>query len=163
MNIARLREILDKTTCQLRKGEQLEGTPELVEQAKRGEQLKGGGTLEIYDMPHESDVRDPQVIKVDLVFVIIGVNKANADAHRSELIALLHEYPDPETLAAGPSYISVGATIGDQGAAFQLFALGKVLGLWEVITPETLGVSDPVVARQMAGAGYLMCSGYRRS
>ena len=51
--------------------------------------------------------------------------------------------------------------IGDQGAAFELFALGKVLGIWDIITPEKLGATGDM-ARQMAGAGFIMCTGYRR-
>lgn len=163
MNIERLHQILAETTCQLRKGEVYEGTPELVEQAKRGaEELKGGGVLEIYAMPHESEAR-PEIEKVDVEFVTIGVDKAAAEARKDELVSLLNDYPNPDELAGGPSYISVGATIGDQGAAFQLFALGKVLGLWDVITPKSLGVTDPEVARRMAGSGYIMCTGYRRA
>lgn len=162
MDISRLHEILAETTCQLRKGEEFEGTPELVEQAKRGEEIKGGGVLEIYAMPHESEAPS-NLEKVDVEFVTIGVDRVTAETRKDELVALLNEYPNPDELAGGPSYISVGATIGDQGAAFQLFALGKVLGLWDVITPARLGVTDPETARRMAGAGYVMCTGYRRA
>ena len=77
-----------------------------------------------------------------------------------ELIAILKTYPQPERLAGGPSYIEVGGEIGDQGAAFQLFALGKVLGLWDIITPEKLGITGPE-ANQMAGMGFVMMSGFK--
>lgn len=160
MNLTRLHEILSETTCQLRKGEAFEGTPELVEQAKRGEELKGGGVLEVYAMPHESEA-GPNLEKVDVWFMTIGVHRAAAETYRDELIGLLLNYPNAKELADGPSYIAVGATLGDQGAAFQLFALGKVLGLWDVITPNGLGITDPELARQMAGAGYVLCTGYR--
>ena len=53
----------------------------------------------------------------------------------------------------------IGGYIGDQGAAFQLMALGQVLGLWEVITPSSLGLTGER-ASMAAGAGYLMISGY---
>jgi len=159
MNVKKLYEILRETTVQLRKGEVYEGTPELVEQAKRGDELKGGGVLEVYAMPHVADA-NPDIEKVDLEFLVIGVNKAIAETRKAELIEILKDYPQPERLAGGPSYIEVGAEIGDQGAAFQLFALGKVLGLWDVITPATMGFAG-AEARQMAGSGFVMMTGFK--
>ena len=162
MDLNRLYKILNKTTMQLRKGEVFEGTPELVEQATRGgdEPLKGGGVLEIYAMPHKNEVSG--VEKVDMEFLVIGVDKAKAESHKAELIAILNTYPDPERLAGGPSYIEVGAEIGDQGMAFQLFAIGKVLGLWDVMTPASLGFKGEE-AREMAGRGFVMMTGYRKA
>jgi hypothetical protein len=152
MNISRLHEILAETTLQLRRGAEVE---ERIEPS-------GLRVKEIYGMPHESEAI-PTLEKVDVAFITIGVDRKAAEERKAELLALLNEYPDPEELAGGPSYISVGATIGDQGAAFQLFALGKVLGLWDVITPKSLGIDDPETARRMAGAGYVMCTGYRKA
>ena len=152
MNIARLHQILAETTCQLRKGAEVEERKE----------LSGLHVKEIYVMPHESEAL-PDVVRVDVEFITIGVDRKAAEVIKDELVGLLNEYPDPEELAGGPSYIAVGATIGDQGAAFQLFALGKVLGLWDVITPRSLGIEDQAIARRMAGAGYVMCTGYRRA
>lgn len=164
MNLERLYEILSETTVQLRKGEVFEGTPELVEAAKSDDpealEKAGGGVLEIFAMPHESEAR-PDLEKVDLHFVTIGVDKALAEERRADLVAILNDYPDPEELAGGPSYIAVGGQIGDQGAAFQLFALGKVLGLWSIITPGTFGMTGKDADRA-AGNGYIMISGYRR-
>ena len=141
MNTERLYEILKETTMQLRKGEVVEGTS-------------------IYMMPHESEAPD-NIVKVDCHFVVIGVDKEKAEQHKTELIGILDTYPEPERLAGGPSYIEVGAVIGDQGATFQLYALGEVLGLWKVITPELLGVNE-TTADQMAGMGMIMISGYKK-
>jgi hypothetical protein len=159
LNLNKLYEILHEATCQLRKGEEIEGTPDLVSAIKSGEKDLPGGVVEIYAMPHQSEAR-PDLEKVDCEFVVIGVDKAKAEQRRMELIELLDSYPEPERLAGGPSYIEVGAEIGDQGATFQLFALGKVLGLWSVITPATIGITGPE-ARQLAGSGFVMMSGYR--
>jgi len=148
MDINRLHDILQSCTIQLRKGE------ELVEREQPG--LK---VTEIYAMPHEDNVR-PDLERVDVEFVTIGVDKQRAERHRAELISILNTYPEPERLAGGPSYIEVGAAIGDQGAAFQLFALGKVLGLWDVITPSSLGMSG-AEAQAMAGNGFIMITGYK--
>lgn len=159
MNIQRMHEILGRTTIQLRKGEVLEGTPELVKQFKEGaEELSGGGVLEINLMPHETECL-PQFQKVDMELLVIGVDRTEAEAHRNEIVSILNSYPDPDTLSKGPSYIHVGAEIGDQGAAFQLFALGKVLGLWDVITPSVLGLKGDD-ATEAAGRGFIMITGY---
>ena len=149
MNLERLYKILADTTMQLRKGAEIE-------------QHQAGpiAVTEVFAMPHESEAVG--IEKVDVHFMVIGVDKAKAEAHRSELIEVLHGYPEPERLAGGPSYIEVGAVIGDQGAAFQLFALGKVLGLWSIIMPETLGITGEQ-AHKMAGSGFVMMSGYKEA
>lgn len=159
MNTTRLFEILNETTVQFRKGAIYEGSPDLVEQAKSGEELTAGGVLEINAMPHESQAPE-NLEKVDVEFIVIGVNKAAAEQHRDALTEILGAFPDPVRLARGPSYIEVGAVIGDQGAAFQLFALGKTLGLWELITPASMGFRGDE-ARQMAGMGFVMISGFK--
>lgn len=157
-----LYEILRKTTGQLRKGEVFEGSQRMVEWATAGdpEAPAPGGVLEVYAMPKDNDPAFDGLEKVDMHFVTVAVNKAAAEQERAALVALLNAWPDPERLAGGPSYIEVGGVIGDQGAAFELFALGKVLGIWDVITPETLGATGEQ-ARQMAGSGFIMCTGYR--
>lgn len=103
---------------------------------------------------------DQEIEKVDCHFITVGVNKIKAEAYKDKLVAILKTYPRPERLAAGPSYIEVGGEIGDQGTAFQLFALGKVLGIWDVITPAKLGITGPE-ADQMAGMGLVMISGFK--
>ena len=159
MDLDALYKMLAETTQQFRKGEVLEGTPEMVAWAKKGdlEEPAPGGVLEIYDMAPASAASHLET--VDVHYVVIGVDREKAEERRAQFMAFLREYPDPDRLAAGPSYIEVGALIGDQGAAFQLFALGKVLGVWDVITPEQLGISGSL-AEQMAGSGYIMCTGY---
>lgn len=148
MNITRLYEILGDCTMQLRKGD-------VVEKRSEGPV----DVTEVYAMPHV-DEASSEVEKIDLELLVIGVDRGAAAAHRDELVAILNDYPNPERLAGGPSYIEVGAEIGDQGAAFQLFALGKVLGLWDVITPGSLGITGEQ-ARHMAGSGFIMMSGYK--
>lgn len=149
MNLDRLYRILGETTIQLRKGAAVEESTSDPLQV-----------VDIYLMPHESDAR-PDLERVDMELVVIGVDKATAATRKDELVAILREYPKPERLTHGPSYIEVGAEIGNQGAAFQLFALGKVLGLWDVITPSKLGITGDQ-AREMAGSGFVMMTPYPR-
>jgi hypothetical protein len=80
-------------------------------------------------MPSEADLVDGLVI-IDLVLLKVAVHPAKAEAHKAELISLIE--PLRAGLEPGPSYIAIGASIGDQGTAFQLMALGEVLGLWKV-------------------------------
>ncbi len=149
MNLERLYAILADTTVQLRTG------PEVTR-----EQVGILDITHVYAMPHV-DQAPPDLERVDVVFMVIGVHKARAEAHRAELLQILATYPEPERLAGGPSYIELGAVIGDQGAALQLFALGAVLGLWTVITPRTLGFDDEASIREMAGSGLVMMSGFK--
>ena len=54
------------------------------------------------------------------------------------------------------SYLEIGAWIGDQGLAMMLMGLGKLLGMWDLLTPRMFGPSLPdELALQMAGQGYL--------
>lgn len=161
MNLDRLYKILNETTIQLRHGEVIHGTPELVDAIKAGNDLdKSPGGVVTFDMMPHKDEASSDLEKVDCHFLTIGVDKAKAEQHRAELVEILKTYPNPAELAGGPSYIAVGATIGDQGAAFQLFALGKALKLWDVITPKTFGMTG-AQADQAAGVGYIMCSGWK--
>jgi hypothetical protein len=77
----------------------------------------------------------------------------------AELRALLEaEYPRVERLREGPSYIEIGGAIGDQGLALQLIGLGELVGLWTVVTPATV-FFEGAEADEMAGRGFVMCSG----
>ncbi len=170
MDLKRLHEILRETTTQFRKGEEIEGDPQLVEavkHAKPGDDLSQmpGGVVHIFAMPHESEA-STQLEKVDLHFIVIGVDKAKAETRRAELVSILRDWPTEawgspvHKLEQGPSYIEVGAVVEDQGAALQLFALGEVLRLWTVITPAKLGITGPE-ANNMAGMGFVMIDGFK--
>lgn len=146
MDVMRLRAILSETTVQLRKGKPME--------------RDANGATHLYFMPNESEVSD-DLIKIDLHFIVIGVDKGAAERRKDELMDILGEYPQPERLAGGPSYIEVGGAIGDQGAALQLFALGEALDLWKVITPKVMGIEGPA-ADELAGKGMVMISGFKQ-
>lgn len=151
MNLERLYDILRDTTIQLRKGEPV--THETVGPVD---------VTHVYDMPAVKDAA-PHLEHVDVVFMVIGVDKAKALAIKDELTAILDEYPEQNRLAGGPSYIEVGGVIGDQGAALSLFALGQVLGLWTVLTARTFGFTDEAEILKLAGNGLVMMSGYKKA
>jgi hypothetical protein len=115
---------------------------------------------EIYGyLATEADV-PPDIEKRDVHFFVVAVDKAKAEQYRPSLIEWLTNYPEPERLAGGPSYIEIGARVGSQEAALRLFALGDVLGLWKLITPERLGITGPE-ADALAGNGLVMISGWK--
>ena len=143
MEIERLYQILQATTVQLRKGQTVEHE---------------GNVTHIYAMPHESEAQD-DIQKVDCHFIVVGVNKAKAEQCKEAVVSILEGYPEPGRLAGGPSYIEVGGIIGDQGMALQLFALGKVLQLWDIITPLSLGFTGSE-ADELAGGGLVMITGF---
>jgi hypothetical protein len=125
----------------------------IFEHAERGE-CQCGSCID------KGPEREPAGHSVDMVFFWVSA-KNNPTAE--ELRALLEaEYPSLDRLAEGPSYIEIGAEIGDQGAALMLIGLGELVGLWQAVTPRKLlpGADDAVV-KQLAGNGMLMCSGLR--
>jgi hypothetical protein len=86
---------------------------------------------------------------------------AKNDPTKEELLALLKEhYPNYDRLQKGPSYIEIGAGLGDQGLALLLMGLGELVGLWKVMTPKCLGATKEQ-AEQLAGMGHIMISGIR--
>ena len=107
----------------------------------------------------------PEGVEIVDCYMQVPINKRKAEEYREELVRLLKEWPD-ETwgvkvppLEEGPSYIHVGGVIGSQQLAFLLFAVGKILGFWDVITPKTLGIEGEK-ASSLAGSGMVMISGY---
>lgn len=99
--------------------------------------------------------------KVDMIFVDVVVDRAKATQYREALVEQLRNYPQPDRLAGGPSYIELAPGLGmEQEGALRFMALGKTLGMWDITSAKNLGM-DEAEARQMAGQGFLMISGYK--
>lgn len=104
--------------------------------------------------PPDADLDENRYVEVDVHFFTCWVVKDAA----AEVESTLREYVgtlDPELMASGPSYIALGAEIGDQSMALRLMAFGETAGWWQVITPARLGI-EGAQADQMAGMGYVM-------
>jgi hypothetical protein len=127
--------------------------------ASEEKQVGSMRVVEIWNMPPVEEFQTGR-IAVDVEFMVIGVDKDLAESRKADFEKLLRAYPEPERLSKGPSYIEVGGVLGDQGLAFHFFAVGKVLGYWDVITPATMGFTGDE-ARRMAGNGFVMCSGWK--
>jgi len=151
MNVERLYQILKDSTKVYRKGEEVE--------------VRKVGNLEVtelfgYGHTSEAPTKD-NFDKVDMIFVDVVVDKTKANKYKAEFERILKEYPQPERLAGGPSYIELSPNLElSQEYGLRLMALGKVLGLWDVVSAKTLGLDD-ATARQMAGRGFLMITGYK--
>ena len=149
MDLDKLYQILESTTQMYRKGSVIK------------EDNIGDIRITTIDAMPSLEEAGRELDLIDCHFVTIGVDKAKAEEHKEVLKSILAEYPDPERLAGGPSYIEVGGVIGDQGAAFKLFALGSSLGLWRMITPKTMGFEGEE-ANHLAGMGFVMITGYNK-
>ncbi len=71
--------------------------------------------------------------RVNVHFCTVDVYLTLAQLYKDELEAFLMEHR--KKFFAGPNHITFGAFIGDHSLAFQLLAVGKVLGFWDLITP----------------------------
>lgn len=143
----RLIDLIDDLTTMARKG------PQRVDR-----DVGKIHVTEIFDMP-PVDAAPSDALQVDVHFVVIVVDPLALE-RRAEIIAAIEASAiNLDRLRDGPSYIEVGAALGDQGYALRLFGLGEALGLWRVITPARLGFDGPE-ADKLAGTGYVMTSGY---
>jgi len=61
---------------------------------------------------------------------------------------------DRESLLGGPSYITLGQWLGDQGVAIGFIGIGALLGFWDVVSPQALGITGEQ-ASDMLGMGFL--------
>jgi hypothetical protein len=110
---------------------------------------------------------EPGVEVVD-VWIAITMKVDKVKQHEHEMQMLLQDWPQMDFGQPVPplghelSYIQVGAILGDQQLAFLLFAYGKLLGWWKVMTPTSmLGLpKDDAMAQDMAGMGFVAISGY---
>ena len=83
--------------------------------------------------------RVPEGHVVDTMFMKVALTNQD-DADKETLRKELKSLVEPLGILNGSShgYITVGGILGDQGTALVLFALGDLLGLWNLITPLTL-------------------------
>ena len=144
--LEKLIDLICETTAVYRKG---------AEVTRRN--VNGVDVIEIYGYDPVPD--DGLHFLVDVHFVMVGVRGVEGET-AEKLREALREYPEPERLAGGPSYIELGGVLGSQELALRLLALGEACKLWKVITPAALHIEGPQ-ADEMAGSGFVMCSGYK--
>ena len=153
MDTQRLCDIVQASTIVFRKGESIEGG-----------QVGNVDVVELFGYNHTKDAPSGDNFDiVDMVFVDVVVDRAKAEQYRGALAEQLRNYPQPERLANGPSYIELAPNLGmEQEGAFRVMALGKTLGMWDIMSAKSLGMDD-ATTRKLAGQGLLMISGYKSS
>jgi hypothetical protein len=147
MDKARLMEMLGDATCLISKGDRTK------------QKLPGIPVLLWGLMISAVDPGVEQLDQVDCQFVVVGVNREQAEKHRAEFIEFLETYPEPQKLADGPTYKHMATIVGDDMTALRVFGLGQTLGLWNVILPDQLGV-DPELVDEAADLGLIVATGY---
>lgn len=148
MDKARLMEVLNDSTCLISKG------------ASTHRKMPGIPVLLWGLMLSLTDPSAAQLEQVDCQFVVVGVNRQQAELHRQEFIEFLESYPDPKRLSDGPTYKHLATIVGDDMTALRVFGLGQTLGLWDVVLPGQLGV-DPELADEAADLGMIVTTGYQ--
>lgn len=147
--IRELNDLITEQTLPFRKGEEV-----------RVEQKDGITVVNIDGFP-------PSPIQgklVDVHFIQVGFTEASADkaaflkATQEALSPGAGEFADMDaaTLAQGPSYITLGGWLGDQTQALLFMALCCHHEVGTVITPATLGITEPEEADVLAGRGMVM-------
>jgi hypothetical protein len=99
--------------------------------------------------------------KINVHFFEVAVQDNIAPILAEDLAVYLSDLCTEDFLRKGPSYIELGAVLGDQRLALTVMAVGEALRLWEVITPAKLGVIG-VPGDQMAGQGCVLTDGFKR-
>lgn len=116
------------------------------------------------DAPLNPEKHQPIGHTADVQFFKVALRDPNADKEklRDELVEILKshegEFIQMDLLDGEEhNFMQIGGYVGDQGFALTLMGLGKILGLWELCTPNSLmpflGDDDAVIKIKMAGMG----------
>ena len=135
----RLREILQGATVPLRRGNP----------AERPVDTRG--------LPHESEY--DHLEKVDCYYIYVGIHTEAAELCREEFVQLVYSNPVLRKIESGLGYREAAKELGNYRLALSLFALGEYLGLWQTITPVTLGFSFADASR-LAEKGFIIATGF---
>lgn len=87
----------------------------------------------------------------DLIF--FKVAKTN-DAIKEEYLKLVEEEYPNWLDGREHSYLEIGADVGDQGLGLMAMGLGEILGIWDLLTPNLLPISDDL-KMDLAGRGMI--------
>jgi len=101
------------------------------------------------------DPKQPAGHTADVHFFKVRANEdADAETLRSLVTNHIGEFNRVDLFdGTEHGYMELGGWIGDQGLALTLMGLGKVLGLWDLMTPRSMGITDEGLAASMAGGG----------
>lgn len=97
----------------------------------------------------------------DVVFFNVGLRNisVNKEELKERLMYILYKHEgefNKVNVFDGKehNFMELGGWVGDQGLALTLMGLGKLLGVWELLTPDNLmPFLDNEVRKKMAGMG----------
>lgn len=112
---------------------------------------------EVMDFPEAP----PNAVRADVHFVVVAPTEGFPT--REELLATVAGAlgsgvfmdANADTLAQGPSYISLGGWLGSQDLALMFIGAVELAGIARAVTPERLGLTGSL-ADQAAGNGLVM-------
>lgn len=104
------------------------------------------------DAPENPKEKQPNGHTADLIFFKV----ANKGAEK-ELFMDLARTEFPHWFDGKEhSYLQTGGDMGDQGIALMTMGLGKLLGVWDLLTPKSImPFLPPELKQQMAGQGMI--------
>lgn len=152
MNISRLCDIIGSTTLAL---------PTATPEDEREQQA----------IHHFLRIREPiglprpeEVVSVYCYFYQVAVDKTRALEVREEVITILADWPELIGITPPmecPTHSDMSTVLGTDQDAYGLLALGAVLGLWGVNTPEVYGYAAGTrSADNAARNGYVRINRY---
>lgn len=104
------------------------------------------------DAPKNPEDKQPNGHTVDIMFFSV----ANNSAEKEKFLELVQEEHPNWLDGVEHNYLKIGGDMGDQGIALQTMALGKLLGVWELLTPASI---LPMLTRELqmelAGRGMI--------
>lgn len=94
---------------------------------------------------------------VDVHFAIVAVDAERALAVADEIqeewgaLVCVSDFK-------GPTFLELGAVLGDHRAALRFLALGETIGMWKVVIPSSFDIPSSEYADQLAEEGLVMAS-----
>lgn len=105
------------------------------------------------DAPENPGEKQPKGRTADLVFFKV---KTASNPDTKEFRKLVEEEFPHWLDGKEHSYLEIGGDMRDQGLALMAMGLGKLLGLWDLLTPNSMiPFLDGETRMKMAGLGYI--------
>ena len=106
-----------------------------------------------FDAVKDPESKQPEGHTADLTFFKVRkVNNPDPEEFRKLVEEELPHWLDGKE----HSYLETGGDIGDQGLALMAMGLGGILGIWELLTPNSMvPFLDEGMKMEMAGTGYV--------
>ena len=110
------------------------------------------------DTPPNPEKLQPIGHTADLVFFKVALKRVIPETEMKDMFIELIKKEQPHWLNGEEhNYLETGADIGDQGVAMMAMGMGKLLGVWDLLTPESIfrNMLPPNMKMEMAGKGYI--------